>query len=795
MSKKMTNAEIVARSARITRVMWTGLGIFLGAAVLVFILIYNGVIGYTPAIDQLRNPTDKFASTILCAGGEEMGRFYRSKGNRVYVDFDQLSPHLRNALVATEDVRFDSHSGIDARALGRSIIKRIILGQKSAGGASTITQQLAKQLYSPESHNIFERAIKKPVEWVIAVKLERYYTKDEIVKMYFNQFDFLNNAVGIKSAARVYFGKEPASLTLLESATLVGMCKNPSYYNPVRHNERTRERRNVVLEQMVKAGYLSQAECNTLKEQPLTLNYNKVDHNNGIAPYFREELRRVMTADRPQRKNYPSWDQQAFLSDSVAWETNPLFGWCKKNKKADGSHYDVYTDGLKIYTTIDARMQQYAENAVRDQLISLQRQFESARGMKNPYFADAALKGKLIRSAIHRTERYRALKAQGLSEAQIINNFNTPTTVRLFSYNGDYETTMTPLDSMLYAKSFYRCATMSMDPRTGQVKTYVGGPDFRFFKYDMVSTGRRQIGSTVKPFVYSYAIQNGGLTPCSVRPGGQPAVRWYGKVWTPKGVGGTMTLKRALTSSVNSISAGFMQGTSPNWIEERGEFVFSPAELVTWMHSFGITSDLAVSPALSLGACEVSLREMVTAYTAFANGGMRTDPIYVTRICDNRGNVVAEFTPQYTMVMSQDSHYKMVDMMMNVVEAGTGAVIKGYLSGAQTCGKTGTTNDNSDGWFMAFTPDLVTGVWVGGEERTIRNLGIGGRVSAPVYGKFMRQVYADKSLPYSPKTKFKFPEGYNACADELLYYGGGNADNNNGDGGASEAQAIEGVFD
>lgn len=794
MSKKNDNVSLAARSARIAKRMWTGFGVFMGLIVLLFVLIYNGFIGYTPEIDQLKNPTDKFASTIYAAGGEEMGRFYRSKGNRVYVDYDQLSPHLRNALVATEDVRFDTHSGIDLKALGRSLIKRVIMGNASAGGGSTITQQLAKQLYSPESNGIFERALQKPIEWVIAIKLERYYTKDEIVKMYFNQFDFLNNAVGIKSAAFVYFGKEPSTLNIQEAATLVGMCKNPAYYNPLRYNERTRERRNVVFEQMVKAGYITQAECDSLKLLPLELYYHKVDHNDGLAPYFREELRRVMSAKKPDPDDYSKWNRQQFVDDSVAWETNPLYGWCNKNQKPDGSNYDIYSDGLKIYTTIDARMQQYAENAVREQLMYLQRIFDGGHGKKNPYTADAKLKEKLINSAIKRTERYQALKNEGKSEAEIMQNFRTPTDVKLFSYDGDYVTTMTPLDSLLYTKSFLRCATMSMDPVTGYVKTYVGGPDFRFFKYDMVSTGRRQIGSTVKPYVYSYAVHDGGLTPCSYRPGGQPAVKWYNSVWTPKGVGGTMTLKSALTSSVNSISAGFMKGTSPNWIEERGEYVYPPATLAKWMHSFGITSHLDPTPALSLGACEVTLREMVAAYTAFANGGLRALPIYVTRICDNRGNVVAEFTPQHTTVFSDDTSFKMIDMMMNVVQHGTGTVIQGYINGAQTCGKTGTTNDNSDGWFMAFTPELVTGVWVGGEERYIRNVGVGGTVSAPVYGKFMKQVYADHSLPYRTDVKFKFPEGYNPCDGELGPVGSGGGGGGDGTGGGGP-DVMDGAFE
>lgn len=792
--KEMDRKELAARSARIARRMWTGFGIFVGFIILLFVLIYNGAIGYTPEIDQLKNPTDKFASTIYASGGEEMGRFYRSKSNRVYVDFDQLSPHLRNALVATEDERFDTHSGIDIKALGRSIIKRIVMGQQNAGGGSTITQQLAKQLYSPESSNIFERALQKPIEWVIAVKLERFYTKDEIIKMYFNQFDFLNNAVGIKTASFVYFGKEPATLNIQEAATLVGMCKNPAYYNPLRFKDRTRERRNVVFEQMAKAGYITEAECDSLKKLPLEVYYHKVDHNDGMAPYFREELRRVMTAKKPDPNNYSKWNRQAFVDDSIAWETNPLFGWCSKNKKPDGSNYDIYSDGLKIYTTIDARMQQYAENAVREQMMLEQKTFDSYHGKKNPYTASESMRGKLIRAAIHRTERYNVLKSQGLSEDEILNNFNTPTDLKMFSYDGDYVAHISPLDSMLIAKSYLRCSTMSMDPATGYVKCYVGGPDFRFFKYDMVSKGRRQIGSTVKPYVYSYAIHNGGLTPCSYRPGGQPAVKWYNTTWSPKGVGGTMTLKSALTSSINSVSAGFMKGTSPNWIEERGEFVFPPSELARWMHSFGITSNLEATPALSLGACEVTLQEMVAAYSAFANGGMRAMPIYVSRICDNRGNVIAEFVPQHTQVFSEDTHYKMVDMMMNVVQAGTGRCILGYLGGAQTAGKTGTTNDNSDGWFMAYTPELVTGVWVGGEERYIRNIGVGGSVAAPVYGRFMQKVYADRSLPYRTSVKFKFPEGYSACEGELGYVGYG--DGGGAGGGAGDSfDASEGAFE
>lgn len=808
-TNNQSKAARAKRNRKIVKRMWWVFGGIVAAVALLFVLIYNGVIGYMPEIDQLKNPTDKFASTIFAADGEEMGRYYRSKGNRVYVDFDQLSPHLHDALIATEDARFESHSGIDIRGLGRAIVKRILMGQKSAGGGSTITQQLAKQLYSPESNGLFERALQKPIEWVIAVKLERYYTKDEIIKMYFNQFDFLNNAVGIKTAAMVYFGKDPAALNIQESATLVGMCKNPSLYNPLRHSERTRQRRNVVLDQMLKSGYITAAQRDSLKELPLVLNYHRVDHNDGLAPYFREELRRVMMAKKPVESDYPKWNRQAYVDDSTAWERNPLFGWCHKNKKADGSDYDIYSDGLKIYTTIDSRMQQYAEKAVHQHMSkTLQPAFIRERGgTKNPYTNNTAelsprAKQALIANAIKRSERYRMLKKQGLSEDQIQADFRKPIQMKLFSYNGDFETTMSPLDSILYTKTFLRCAIMSMDPETGFVKAYVGGPDFRFFKYDMVSTGRRQIGSTVKPFVYSRAVEAYGLTPCSVRPGGAPNIRWYREVWNPRGVGGTMNLKQALTSSINSISAGFMRGTSPNWIEERGYAVYPPSELASWMHSFGITSHLEPVPALSLGVSEITLREMVAAYSAFANGGMRVEPIYVTRICDNKGNIVGEFMGQQTEIMSEDTYYKMLSMLMSVVDSGTGRRLRSqYGINAEMGGKTGTTNFNSDGWFMGFTPELVTGVWVGGEERYIHfvstAMGQGAEAALPILGLYMKAVYNDASLPYTQKTKFEFPKGYNPCGDEFSGggWGGGGGGGRHDDGGGNSPDVMEGVFD
>ncbi|WP_303741909.1 transglycosylase domain-containing protein, partial [uncultured Duncaniella sp.] len=446
-------------------------------------LVYNGVVGYMPPVEELKNPTDRFASVLYSADGKEIGRYFVGTGNRVYADFDEVSQHVIDALISTEDVRFEEHSGIDMRGLGRVLFKTVLMGNKNAGGGSTLTQQLAKQLYSPESSGLLARAMQKPIEWMIAVKLERFYSKEEIIKMYLNQFDFLYNAVGIKSAAFIYFGKEPKDLKIEEAATLVGMVKNPSYYNPVRQNERTRQRRNVVLQQMHKAGKLSDAELDSLSALPLKLNFHRVDTKDGIAPYFREELRRMLRAKRPERSNYRGWETQKYVDDSIAWETNPLYGWIEKNPKPDGSKYDIYNDGLKIYTTIDSRMQAYAEEAVHDHMKSLQQQFfrEKRGSSAAPYTSNRTelsddMRAKLIKNAIKQSERARVARVAGKSDAELEAEFNTPTEMTVFSYNGPVDTVMTPRDSLLYTKSFLRAGFMSMDPTTGFVKAYVGGP-------------------------------------------------------------------------------------------------------------------------------------------------------------------------------------------------------------------------------------------------------------------------------------------------------------------------------
>lgn len=763
-----------ARTKKMIRALWTINFCGVALVMLIGVMIYHGYIGYMPPVEGLLNPEDRFASRLFTSDGVEMGRFYQSRNNRVYADYSEISPNVINALIATEDERFMQHSGIDIMALSRVLFKTILLRQKNAGGGSTITQQLAKQLYSPESDGLMDRFIQKPVEWAIAVKLERYYTKEEIIKMYLNQFDFLNNAVGIKTAAHVYFNTTPDSLKIEQAAMLVGMAKNPSLYNPVRADRKDAAvgRRNVVLQQMLKADLITEAECDSLCALPLEVKFTKVDHKDGIAPYFREAVRLMMQAKEPRRGDYPDWDQQRFVDDSIQWATNPLYGWVEKNPKPDGTKYNIYTDGLRIYTSIDSRMQKYAEEAVIDHLKNtLQPQFDREKGSRGPYTTNSAELGqltprKLIDRAIRQSERYRVLKNAGMSDAEIMEEFDKPVDMTVFSYDGgQVQKTMSPRDSVVYQKMFLRAGFMSMDPLTGQVKAYVGGPNFHFFQYDMAGVGRRQIGSTVKPFLYTYAFEE-GFTPCDMFLNAQPLITLpTGEVWAPRNtgharIGEMVDLYWALTNSNNWISARLMSE-------------LSPSTLARTMHTFGITNHLDPVVSLCLGPCDVSVREMVTAYTAFSNKGLRVDPIYVTKITDNNGNVISEFTPQYTEVMSQEAYFKMVNILQNVINSGTGSRLRRapYNITAVMGGKTGTTNYNADGWFMGFTPNLVSGVWVGGDERYIHfnrmAQGQGAAMALPIYGLYMKKVYADKSLPYSQTLQFpEPPAGFSPCYKE-----------------------------
>ena len=740
----------------------------------IFISINNGWIGYVPPIEELQNPKNKYASEIISSDGQTLGTFYTARDNRINTSYYSISEDLVHALIATEDERYYTHSGIDIKALFRVFFKRMILMQKGAGGGSTISQQLAKQLYSPQADNFFERALQKPIEWVIAVKLEKLYTREEIITMYLNQFDFLNNAVGIQTASKVYFNTTPSNLKIEEAATLIGMLQNPALYNPAsnKRKEQCRQRRNVVINRMEKVGYISEEQRDSLKELPITLDFKRVDHKLGIAPYFREYLRLTLTAKEPKKKNYNEWQLKPYgqyYLDSIEWENNPLYGFIEKNPKPDGTKYDIYKDGLKIYTTIDSRMQQYAEEAVEEHFKELQSKFfKSIKGKKTAPFAsntsEEAIQTSLKR-AMKQTDRYRKAKKNGLTNEEIDKEFNTPIDMMVFSYDGMIDTTMSPMDSIRYYKAFARCGVMSINPANGHVKAYVGGPNFSHFQYDMVNAGRRQVGSTVKPYLYSLAMSE-GYWPCNTTIN-QPITIYnrddinHERPFTPRNssknrIGETVTLKWGLQNSNNWISAYVMS-------------LVTPESLVRLMRSFGIKGFLDPVVAICLGSSEVTVAEMVDAYTVFPNKGIRTEPIYVTHIEDNYGNIIAEFTPITNEVLNEESTNKMLYMLQSVINEGTGVRVRyKYKFTAPAGGKTGTTNDNSDGWFIGFTPELVTGVWVGWEDRTIHfsNMadGQGASMALPIWGLYMNKVYNDTNIGYSNTKQFDIDENFDPNA-------------------------------
>lgn len=739
--------------------------------------ISTGRIGDMPSVDELENPQSKYATIVYSADSVELGRFSRAKENRVFINYNEISDSLIYALQATEDVRFREHSGIDMKALFRSLIKSVILQRHSAGGGSTITQQLAKQVYTKEvAANIWERAMQKPIEWVIAVELERLYTKEEIINMYLNHFDFCYNAVGIRSAARIYVDKLPNELSVAESAMLVGMLQNPSMYNPIRRPERTKQRRSVVLHQMLKAGFINEEQYNTYKELPLLPQTDKegkyrlahsADHKEGLAPYLREYLRKIMRAREPQRSNYASWQDQQYYDDSLAWATDPLYGWCQKNKKADGKNYDLTSDGLRIYTTIDSRMQQYAEDAVVEHLRdNLQPAFtREKKGQANaPYSRKltAADVDNSLRRAMRQSERYATMKSGGYSKEQIEKAFQTPIDMKLFTWAGEIDTIMTPYDSLRWQKQFLRAGFMCMDT-LGYVKAYVGGPDFAFFQYDMVTSGRRQVGSTIKPLLYTLAMEE-GRTPCDQELNTQPVLYdALGRPWTPRD-GGKKNIGEMVT-----LRWGLMM--SNNWISARVMSRMTPEHFVEFLHSTGIRNRLDPVLSLCLGVCDVSVEEMVTAYSAFPGRGMRSKPLYVTSITDNSGIEISRFTPMRKEVFSTEAYAKMLPILRDVVDHGTGGRVRSrYGVRAPMGGKTGTTNDNSDGWFMAFTPGLIGGTWVGGEERSIHfdrtSEGQGASMALPIWATFIKHVLDDPSLPYNETDSFYYPADYDPCSTE-----------------------------
>ena len=727
-----------------------------------FWLISAGKLGFMPTFEELENPNNRFASEVYFADGPIMNRYFE-KENRKYIEYREIPQSVIDALIATEDVRFYDHSGVDVRGLFR-VAKGLLTANTSAGGGSTISQQLAKMLFPRESDlNVFELAIRKFREWVIAVRLEKSYTKEEILTMYLNKYDFLNLAVGISSAADIYFQVPLDSLKVEQAAMLIGMAKNSSYYNPVRRPELTLNRRNVVLSQMYKYDKITREECDSLKKLPLGLNFKRVDHKEGLATYFREYLRLFMTANKPDRKRYRDLSQ--FRLDSVAWETNPLYGWCKKNVKVDGSHYDLYSDGLKIYTTLDSRMQKYAEEAVREHLSQdLQPLFDKEKVKKHrPPFSNDMTPTEIeevLDRSIRQSERYRVLSKQGMSFKEIRKTFDQPLKMQVFTWSGIRDTVMTPLDSIKHYKSFFRSGFMVMQPQTGYIKAYVGGPDYRYFMYDMVSAGKRQVGSTIKPILYTLAMQE-GLGPCDKVPNiPQTFILPTGEPWSARGgtkrQGEMVTLRWGLANSENNISA---------WVLKQ----FTPEAVAQMAHKMGITSFIDPVPSVFLGTAEITVKEMVAAYSIFANKGVYNSPLPVYRIEDKYGNVLQEFRPESREVITENTAYLMCNLLEGVVTGGTGVRLRyKYKLMNPMGGKTGTTQRHADGWFMGVTPDLVGGVWVGAEDRSIhfQNLanGQGASMALPIWAKFLLKAYADPRLKMSDRP-FDRPAGINKRLD------------------------------
>ncbi len=759
MQKKKSVKSREVRARRFARWFW---GIILTPfAVLVILVTLTalGAFGKLPSFEELENPRSSLATEVYAADGRMLGTFFIE--NRSHVDYEDLSPYLVEALVATEDARYYSHSGIDFISLARVAVKTLALGLSEQGGGSTITQQLAKNLFPREDNSgrgtvgrMTKILITKLKEWITAVKLEYNYTKEEIMAMYFNKVFYGSNAYGIKAAARTFFGKEPSEVTIPEAALLVGVVNAPTRYNPVSNPERSLTRRNTVMSRMRAAGYLTRAEFDSLSQTPIELNYSPVTHNDGIATYFREMIRTVMNMPRPQRSQFNRrWDYEQELR---RWESNPIYGWCHKNRKEDGTPYNIYRDGLKIYTTLDYAMQQHAEAAVHKQLAStLQPAMDAQdRRTKTTFVNTSASFGEqLIGNAMRTTDRYRNLKEDGASNAEIDKDFRTPVRMRIFTYKGDRDTLMTPRDSILHYKRIMRASFMASDPVTGHVKAYVGGPNFRYFKYDMVKQGKRQVGSTIKPFVYTFAIDYMGFTPCTMVPNllvtletntGQP---WSPKEANPVEYDGVLhPLRWGLAHSRNNYSAWIMK--------QAGQ----PQAVASFINKMGIHSYIDPVNTLALGPADVSLFEMVGAYSTFANRGVFMEPIFVTRIEDRQGNLIASFAPASSEAISEETAYTMLRMLEDVVDEGTAGRLRWFYGfrDIDMGGKTGTSQESRDAWFMGVTPKLVAGAWVGGEDQSV-HLTVnaeGSSLALPIFGDFMQRVYDDPSIDVNRNDKF-----------------------------------------
>jgi penicillin-binding protein 1A len=738
--------------------------------ILLILFISLGWIGgEMPKFEDLENPIKNLATEVYSEDGRVLGTFYYEE-NRNNVEYKDLSPYVVQALIAREDHRFYKHSGIDFWGLMRVFGKTIMLGNISQGGGSTISQQLAKNLFQRDTTDYRFSLVRKTVlgvskfrEWVIAVKLERNYTKEEVITMYLNTVSFGSDAYGIKAAAREYFRKSPDSLKAEEAALLIGMLKGTTRYSPIRNPKRSTERRNDVLLKMYEQDYLSKAEYDSLCSIPIrsTLKYEAQSHDAGLATYLRDYIRKSMTASKPRRSDYDSEAQ--FREDSLSWVDDPLYGWVYKNLKPDGSHYNLYRDGLKIYTTINWKMQEYAEQALREHLAkNVQPAFFKEKGNKYkkekaPFTTQFTLDQCHARMlvAMRQTERYRNLRNAGYSQDEIERIFKKPVEMRVFSWKGDIDTIMSPWDSIRYHKFYLRASFMAVDPHTGYIKAYVGGPDFKHFQYDGVQQ-KRQVGSTIKPFLYTIAMQE-GLTPCTEMLNAPVTFEVQDTVWVSKNSGPSeydnqmVPLWFGLSRSLNHISAGLIKK-------------FTPMPVVSLLRKLGVKSDIPAVPSLSLGVAELSLDELVGAYTAFPNKGVYTQPIVVTRIEDKNGNLLTQVQPSKSEAMNEQTAYLMTQMLRQVIMGGTGSRIRyKYNLMSEMGGKTGTTNNHSDGWFVGVTPNLIAGAWVGGEEQGIHfdsmDEGQGAAVALPIYAMFMQKVYADPQFMHMTQDVFERPSG------------------------------------
>lgn len=753
-----------ATRKKVLRVFWVLFSLPFAAVVLS--LFFVAAFGDIPSFEELENPKTNIATELISEEGEVFNTWHLE--NRTSVTYEDLSPNLVEAALATEDIRFYRHSGIDFRSLMRVGVKTLLLGQSSSGGGSTITQQLAKSLFPRDtSRNRFpgEAQVKlvgsKLKEWITAVKLERNYTKNEILCMYLNTIFFGSNSYGIKAAANTFFSKEPGELNVQESATLIGMVNKPTRYNPVLNYDKSLGRRNHVLDQMEKYGFLTEAEHDSIVALPIELAYRQQDHTTGIGPYFRDMLRRYMSAREPVRRSYAF--EEDYRADLRRWEEDPLYGWLNKNFKPDGSRYNLDKDGLRIYTTLNAKMQRYAEEAVREHLGGYLQPafFRELRGKSNRPFAKNVprnLSETVMQQARRWSDRYMTMKERNASDREISKAFNTKTPMRVFAWNraGYVDTVMTPNDSIRYYKSFFRAALIAMEPGTGHVRAYVGGPDYRFFKYDNARQTKRQVGSTIKPFLYTLAMQE-GYTPCD-RVINVPQTFIVGDTtWTPRStdredwIGMTVTLKWGLTKSSNNITAYLMKQ-------------FGPQAMIEMCRRLGISTYLPPYPSLCVGPADITVMEMVSAYNTYPGRGVYTEPMFVTRIEDRDGNVLSNFRPRKREAISESTAYLMVNLMQGVVNEGTSIRLRArYVPEGELAGKTGTTNDQSDGWFIGYTPRLTAGVWVGAEDRQVHfeslSMGQGANMALPIWGIFMKKVFGDGTLGVTVDDAFVAPPG------------------------------------